>query len=84
MTGRATQTPQMVILQVELSPEQAAALKWVTEKLTHSDCMQHTYGHRPKQERIDRAYEMLDALCEVGKALSNVRSWPWIETGKLR
>lgn len=72
-----------VELRLTLSPEQAAALKWIAEKLTHDECMQHTYAHRPKEERIERAYEMLDALRAVEKALDQVRSWPWIETGQV-
>lgn len=78
------QEKRSVTVTVELRPELAAALKWIAEKLTHDDCTQHTYAHRPKEERIERAYEMLDALREVEKALGHVRSWPWIETGRVR
>lgn len=84
MSTATVQSKRSVTLTVELTPELAAALKWVAEKLTHDDCMQHTYAHRPKEERVERAYEMLDALREIEKALDAVRSWPWIETGRVR
>ena len=81
---RGSSQSKGVELRLTLTAEQAAALKWVAEKFTHDDCMQHTYAHRPKEERVERAYEMLDAFREVEKALGSVRSWPWIETGSVR
>jgi hypothetical protein len=73
-----------VRLTLELSPSQAAGLKRFAEKVTHADAMAVLYPQRPREQRADQAYEILDAFAALERLLdeAGVHSWPWIETGR--
>jgi len=73
-------------LTLELTPEQAAALKRVSEKISHDQALSVLYSHVPRERRGEQAYAILSAFAELEKALGNagVASWPWVETGAAR
>ncbi len=68
-----------------LEPEEAAALARLCEKFSHSDAKTYLYGHLEKAIREEQAYQMLYATSRISDALAKegVRSWPWIETGRV-
>ena len=72
-------------LTVELTPEQAAGLKRFAEKVGHSDAMEVLYPHRPREQRSDQAYTIMQAFAAIETALADadVSSWPWVESGRV-
>lgn len=68
---------------VELTPEQAAALLRLCNKVTHSDCLAYLYPHVRLGVRNDQAYDMVHATSALAEKLckQGVSDFPWIETG---
>jgi hypothetical protein len=75
----------MSTITVALTPQQAAALLRFTEKVTHSDAMGCLYGHKSQAQRDEQAYEIMAAFTVLEAELRRVgvRSWPWVETGRV-
>ena len=72
-----------VVVELELADEELAGLKRFAEKVTHEQAMSVLYPHVKREVRDDQAYAIVHAFAKLDEALSNVRSWPWIETGKV-
>ena len=70
-----------VRITVALADVEAAALRRLCSKFTHSDAQQYLYPHVAREIRSDQAYDMVRATARVGVALedANVSAWPWIE-----
>jgi len=74
-----------VTVTLNLDPACAAGLARFAEKVTHADAMAVLYPHRPKQQREEQGYQIIQAFEMLRRALAdaNVRSWPWVETGRV-
>ncbi len=72
-------------LTVELTPVQAAALKRLAEKTSYEQASAVLYAHIGADIRAEQAHDILIALDRLNEALaeSNVRAWPWIDTGRV-
>ncbi len=74
---------EMIAITLELSPERAAALLRLCDKLDFGDARRPLYPHVSAAIREEQAYEIMRAAAQVQKALeeAGVSAWPWIETG---
>lgn len=66
---------------VELTADQAAGLKRFAEKVGHSDALAVLYGHVSKDIRDEQAHSIICGFAALEKALADVPTFPWIETG---
>lgn len=73
-----------VRLTLELTPEQAAALKRFAEKVSYEQASAVLYPHVSADIRANQATAILIALDRLDEALCEaaVGSWPWIDTGR--
>jgi hypothetical protein len=71
---------------MELTCEQAAALKRFAEKVSFSHARSVLYPHVPADIRSEQAHQVVSAFGVLDEALaeSGARAWPWIETGSTR
>lgn len=74
----------MIRLTVELTPESAAALKRFAEKVSYEQASAVLYTHVAADIRAEQTHSILVALATLNEALTeaNVRTWPWIDTGR--
>ena len=76
----------MIVLRVELTANEAAALARLCSKFVFTDAAAYLYPHVPKSVREEQAEQMVRATSAVAEALSDagVHGWPWIETGNAQ
>lgn len=74
----------MVTVTVTLEANEAAALKRLCDKITHSDAMKYLYPHLAKEVRNEQAYHIINATSELCEALcdAGVSDFPWINSGR--
>lgn len=66
---------------LELTAEQAAGLKRFAEKVGWSECRAVLYPHVAKETRDCQTSAIISAFGAVAKALDDLPTWPWIDTG---
>jgi hypothetical protein len=73
-------------IKIELTANQAAALRRLCDKFGHSDAKQFLYPHLPAELRSDQAYDMVHAVSKIESALADKRisAWPWIDSGSAK
>jgi hypothetical protein len=73
-------------LQIELTENQAAALRRLCDKFGHSEAKAFLYPHLPADLRRDQAYDMVHAVSKIDTALTEKRisAWPWIDSGNAK
>jgi hypothetical protein len=74
---------QPITLILELTRNQAAALKRYAHKISHTDAMSVLYTHVNACVRAEQVADIQSAFPRVENALaqSHVSTWPWIDTG---
>lgn len=72
-----------VILILELTRNQAAALKRCANKMSYTEAMSMLYPHISADVRSEQVGDILSAFSQLEKALadSGVSAWPWIDSG---
>lgn len=73
-----------IVLHVELTSNQAAAVFRLCDKFSHSDAKAFLYPHIGAGIRADQAYDMVGGVTEVQNALRDAgvtTAWPWLDTG---
>ena len=75
-----------ILLNIELTANEAAALARLCEKFAYSDAASYLYPHIAKEIREEQAYQMVHATSAVAAALADagVRGWPWVDTGNAQ
>jgi predicted RNA-binding protein YlxR (DUF448 family) len=73
-----------VWLQLELTANQAAALKRFVEKVTFEQASEVLYKHVDAQIRREQTHDIITAMNQINRALADVEisAGPWIDTGK--
>jgi len=68
---------------LELTANQAAALKRFADKVSYTHASSVLYPHLGADIRSGQVGDILSAFAELEKALiySHVSAWPWIDTG---
>jgi hypothetical protein len=74
---------QLLTLTLELTANQAAALKRFADKVSYTGATSVLYPHISACVRAEQAADILSAFAQLEQALahSHVSAWPWIDTG---
>ena len=72
-----------ITLLLELTRDQAAALKRCAEKISYTQAISVLYAHVSAEVRSEQAADILSAFSQLERALadSRVSAWPWIDSG---
>ncbi|MEJ0006632.1 MAG: hypothetical protein WDM77_09805 [Steroidobacteraceae bacterium] len=75
--------PKVVILAVDLTPDQAAAIYRLCDKISYSQATATLYSHVPADVLAAQASTMMNAAELIRRMLADqgVNAHPWIETG---
>jgi hypothetical protein len=73
-----------VVLRLELTPGEAAALMRFAEKISYEQAQSVLYPHLETALRAEQASQIIAAFDMLSAALADaqVSSWPWIDTGR--
>lgn len=75
----------MITITLELTPEQAAALKRFSSNVSYEKANSALYPHVSSKIRDGQVSDILTAFSRVYRALADaqVSSFPWIDTGRV-
>lgn len=72
-----------VTVTLELTGEEAAALKRFAQKSSREHALSVLYAHVAQSIRDEQASSMLSAFAQLERALEDVATFPWLETGRV-